>query len=219
MAGRQTLIEPDTLDQACGRARQIPELGSVAQAELKSARERLKRDEPDKSSEEPIVKRPVHGDIVLTTGRPVPHKESVFTFKVRDEVDALRVTFIQIQWFAYESGKSPVPYLERELNKYIPSRGQGPINDQLFEVTFPKPGTYTIEALVNHSFFLPAPFKIDVKVLSEADEAAFQEKTALAGFATDKDAKTSKHDFDVGGVTSSVSDYEEVTLSRCKLDP
>jgi hypothetical protein len=192
---------------------------AVAQAELKQARERLHLGEADGATPDPILKRPVHGDIVLTTGRPVPDKESVFTFTVKDEVDALRVTFIQIQWFAYEAGKPKFPYLEYELNKYIPSRGQGRLNDQLFEVTFPKPGTYTIEALVNHSFYLPAAFKIDVKVLSESDEAAFQEKTALAGFATDKGAKTSEHDFDVGTVTSAVTDYEEGTITRGKLDP
>ena len=190
----------------------------IEEQELRAARKRLGLDDPGVGGEKPVLKRPVHGNIVLTGGRPVPRKEAVFTFEVTDDVDALRAPLIQIQWVVYPKDR-PKFVFDAELNTYSPLRGQGPINDQLFEVTFPVAGTYVVEALVSHNFFLPAHFSTELKILTEEQEVNLQEKGPLSGFAAPKGAKTDKHDFDVGGFTSAVTDYEEGTVTRGKLDP
>jgi Domain of unknown function (DUF4157) len=190
----------------------------IEEMELKDARTRLHLGDPGVSDEQPVLNRPVHGDIVLTGGRPVPDKEAVFTFQTKDDVDALRAPLIQIQWVVYAKDK-PKLIFDAELNTYSPLRSQGPINDKLFEVTFPRAGTYVVEAIVNHNFYRTAHFSTEVKVLTEQQEAEYQEKTALAGFAAPTGAKTVKHDFDVGGVTSTLTDYEKGTITRGKLDP
>ena len=190
----------------------------IEEQELKAARKRLGLDDPGVGGEKPVLKRPVHGNIVLTGGRPVPRKEAVFTFEVTDDVDALRAPLIQIQWVVYPKDR-PKFVFDAELNTYSPLRGQGPINDQLFEVTFPVAGNYVVEALVSHNFFLPAHFSTELKILTEEQEVNLQEKGPLSGFAAPKGAKTDKHDFDVGGFTSAVTDYEEGTVTRGKLDP
>ncbi|MGK5172310.1 hypothetical protein MY526_17665 [Geodermatophilus sp. CPCC 205761] len=190
----------------------------IEEIELKDARTRLDLGDPGVSDEQPVRDRPVHGDIVLTGGRPVPGKEAVFTFQTKDDVDALRAPLIQVQWVAYPKDK-PKLVFEDELNTYSPLRAQGPVNDKLFEVTFPQAGTYVVEAIVNHNFFRTAHFSTEVKVLTEQKEADFQERTALAGFAAPTGAKTDPRRFDVGGVTSALTDYEEGTITRGPLDP
>lgn len=190
----------------------------IEEQELKDVRRRLDLSDPGTGGEEPVLKRPVHGDIVLTGGRPVPGKEAVFTFVTKDDVDAYRAPLIQIQWFAYVKNR-PGWIMESEVNMYSPLRDQGRINDKLFEVTFPWAGTYVVEAIVNHNFFTTAHFRTEVKVLTEQQEVDFQEKGPLAGFAAPTGATTKKHDFDVGGITSAITDYEEGTITRGKLDP
>ncbi len=198
-------------------------LGDVLEAvieeqELKDARKRLGFGDPGTGGETPVLKRPVHGNIVLTGGRPVPGKEAVFTFEVTDDVDALRAPLIQIQWVVYPKGK-PKEIFDDELNTYSPLRGDGPINDKLFEVTFPSAGEYVVEAIVNHNFYLTAHFKSELKVLTEEQEVAFQEKGPLSGFAAPTGAKTEKHTFDDVGSVSSAAGYDEGTITRGKLDP
>lgn len=192
---------------------------AIEEQEMQDARKRLGERTPGTGGgEEPVVKRPVHGDIVLTGGRPVSSKETVFTWQAKDEVDAFRAPFIEVRWFAYPQGH-PDQILEWEVNKYSPLRSTGPVNDKFFEVTFLKAGTYVIEALVHHNFFMPAHFKTEVKILTEQAEVDFQEKGAMAGFTAPTGAKTTKHDFDVGGFTGAVTDYEEGTVTRGQLDP
>lgn len=190
----------------------------IAEQELGDARKRLDLGDPGSGGEDPVVNRPVHGDIVLTGGRPVPDKEAVFTFQPKDEVDALRSPLIRIQWFAYPQGK-PNRVLDRERNTYSPLRPDGPINDKLFEVTFPRAGTYVVEAIVGHNFYRPASFRTEVKVLTEGQEADYQEKDALAGFAVPKGAATKEHTFDVGGLSGLTGSYDEGTITRGKIDP
>ena len=133
----------------------------VEQEELQDARKRLAGN-AGIGGEQPVLKRPVHGNIALTGGRPVPHKEAVFTFEVTDDVDALRAPLIHIQRVVYPKGR-PKFVFDSELNTYSPLRGQGPINDKLFEVTFPAAGNYVVEALVNQDFFLPAHFSTEAQ--------------------------------------------------------
>ncbi|GIM96623.1 eCIS core domain-containing protein [Paractinoplanes toevensis] len=190
----------------------------IAEQELGDARKRLDLGDPGSGGEEPVLNRPVHGDIVLMGGRPVPGKEAVFTFQPKDEVDALRAPLIHIQWFAYPKG-APKMIVEDENNTYSPLRADGPINDKTFEVTFSDPWTFVIEAIVNHNFYRTASFRTEVKVLTEDQEVDYQEKDALTGFAAPKGAQVKAHNFDVGGLSETLGSYDDGTITRGKLDP
>jgi hypothetical protein len=104
---RQQIIDRIRHSEAGDKHRNLSDAleAVVEKEELQDARKRLGLGTPGIGGEQPVLKRPVHGNIVLTGGRPVPHKEAVFTFEVTDDVDALRAPLIQIQWVVYPKGR------------------------------------------------------------------------------------------------------------------
>jgi hypothetical protein len=151
---------------------------------------------------------------VLTGGRPVPRKEAVFTFEVTDDVDALRAPRFR------SSGSSPKGrpkfIFDAELNTYSPLRGQGRSTTNCSR-SFPFAGNYVVEALVSHNFFLPAHFSTELKILTEEQEVQASGEGPLSDLPHQRCGHP-KHDFD-DGFTSAVTDYEEGTVTRGKLDP
>ncbi|MDT7689978.1 MAG: hypothetical protein QOE46_2737 [Acidobacteriota bacterium] len=197
----------------------------IADKESEQARKRLGVDEPTGTrDEEPIVNRPVHGQIVNLTGHLVPGQEARFSFQVEDDRDAFRVPMISIRWFAYRQGQ-PSQLVDKELTKYVPVRSQGFLNDRIFNVTFDHPGDYDIEALVQHNFFLPAAFKLKngVTVITETALAANMNKEELEGFTADT-GTTKPHLFQSEGsivgsaLTGPLGNLQVGTVTEGKLD-
>jgi hypothetical protein len=198
----------------------------IANEELEQARKRFGMSEPTETSdEEPIVNRPVHGHINNLTGLLVPGQEARFTFEVEDDRDAFRTPMVSIRWFAYRQG-DPSKIVDKELTKYIPVRGQGFLNDRIFNVTFDYPGDYDIEALVQHNFFRAAAFKLEngVSVVSETALAAKLNEEELQGFTADKGV-TKPHLFQSEGsivgsaLSGPLGDFQPGTMTEGKLDP
>lgn len=162
--------------------------------------------------EEPIERRPVHGRIVNKTGYLVPGIEGRFEFKVLDDRDALRVPIISIIWVAHPAGQ-PATHTSREVTNYVPVRAQSFLEDRIFNFTFDKAGSYVVEALVNHNFFLPNHFAEPVEVVEEPTLAAQLAAEANKGFV--QPGVTAAHVYDVGGVTGA----QMGTITRGKLDP
>jgi RNA binding exosome subunit len=188
---------------------------AIADEAMAQARKRLGLDEPTGSRrEEPIVHRPVHGQIKNLTGLLVPTQEARFTFEVLDDRDAFRVPMISIHWAAYPKGE-PGKLVDDEVTKYIPVRSQGLLNDRIFNVTFDKPGEYDIEALVHHNFFEPASFILPngVRVVTETALAKELNEEELKGFAGE--GTTTPHMYKIGGQQG----LQMGTETRGKLDP
>lgn len=186
---------------------------AIADEAREQARKRLGLDEFTGSSrEEPIVNRPVHGQIKNLTGYLVPTQEARFIFEVLDDRDAFRVPMISIQWFAYPKDE-PNKRVDSEVTNYIPVRSEGLLNDKTFNVTFDKAGEYVIEALVQHNFFRPNTFIEPARVVTETALAEEINKEALEGFAG-QGVKT-PHLYDVGGLQGT----QVGTVARGQLDP
>jgi hypothetical protein len=131
----------------------------------------------------PIVNRPVHGRILNESGLLVPSMEAKFEFETLDAVDALRVPYLDIQWYATRHGAAPgTTPIRSERTRYVEVRDDSIINDRDFTVTFDRPGIYDIHAFVNHNFYLPRHFEIPVEVKTEHARLQEQEATAGAGF-------------------------------------
>ena len=207
---------------------------AIAQAKMKEAYKRLDMNFTAPRSQPPVENRPVRGHIMHREPHIIPQKEVAFTFQVEDKRDAFRAPLIRIHWFAHakdpKSPKSPrfkgimvsgldIPWQETERNVYSPLKDSGFVNDKFFEVKFPSSGIYVVEAIVDHNFFLPNHFKIEVEVRSEKETVSLLEKEALKGFVQEGSGKEKKYDFDVGSVTGLVTDYEEGTITRGEIDP
>jgi hypothetical protein len=186
---------------------------AIANEAREQARKRLGLDEFSGSArEDPIVNRPVHGEIKNLTGYLVPSQEARFIFEVLDDRDAFRVPMVSIQWFAYPEGE-PNKKVDSEVTNYIPVRSEGLLNDKTFNVTFDKAGRYVIEALVQHNFFRPNTFMDTVRVVTETALAEEINKEELEGFAGQ--GTTTPHLFDIGGMQGT----QVGTVARGQLDP
>jgi len=130
----------------------------------------------------PIASRPVHGRILNKSGALVPGMKGKFEFETLDQVDALRVPHVDIQWYAVKAGApantSPVA---SERTSYMELYEDGLFNDREFTATFDKIGNYDIHAFVNHNFYLPAHFTIPVEVKTEHARLLEQEQESGAG--------------------------------------
>lgn len=185
---------------------------ALADEAREQARKRLGLDEFTGSArEEPIEKRPVHGQIKNLTGYLVPTQEARFIFEVLDDRDAFRVPMISIQWFAYPKGE-PNKRVDSEVTNYIPVRSEGLLNDKTFNVTFDKAGEYVIEALVQHNFFRPNTFMEPARVVTETALAEEINKEELEGFAGP--GATTPHLYNIGG-----GGMQMGTVARGQLDP
>ena len=147
--------------------------------EMKDAAKLFDVDLPDgDSDEEPIVRRPVHGTIMNTTGELVPTQQGRFVFFTNDNVDVFRVPMVWIKWIAINDvGRE----IDSERTKYIEVRPDGVLNDRDFKVKFDKTGVYEIHAFVYHNFFLPAHFEIPVEVRTEKERLAHLDKQSGFG--------------------------------------
>jgi len=188
----------------------------IAIAKLKDAYERFEiKTDSSKERQEPIVNRPVQGVIVQHDPLIVAHKPVSFQFEVRNDVDALRVPHIVIRWYAYTDPKkndnSPAPkdWKEDDWVDYIPINDEGVMNRKHGKFEFPAEGIYTIEAIVDHNFFLPNLFRTSIKVLDEQKVLKEKEDKAYKGFL--KEGTTTKEDF---GELS----YGVGTVTRGKID-
>ncbi|HEV8430461.1 MAG TPA: DUF4157 domain-containing protein [Pyrinomonadaceae bacterium] len=185
---------------------------AIADEAREQARKRLSLDEFTGSArEDPIVNRPVHGEIKNLTGYLVPTQEARFIFEVLDDRDAFRVPMISIQWFAYPKGE-PNKRVDSEVTNYIPVRSEGLLNDKTFNVTFDKAGEYVIEALVQHNFFRPNTFMEPARVVTETALAEEINKEELEGFAGP--GATTPHLYNIGG-----GGLQMGTVARGQLDP
>jgi hypothetical protein len=174
---------------------------------------------PEKGGERraPVVNHPVHGYIIQRDPLIVPNKTVSFGFEVKDNVDALRVPWVTIRWFAYtdplkNDSQSPAPlgWKNENWNSYNPINPEGYINNKHYKVEFPAEGVYTVEAIVDHNFFLPNSFRTSVKVVDEKKALQEKEDKLYKGFLGA--GETSKTDF---GLIA----YSEGTMTTGKIDP
>lgn len=184
----------------------------IAQAKLKDAYTRFDI-KPDESTERqaPIANRPVHGDIVQHDPLIVAKKTVSYGFEVKDDVDGLRVPWINIRWHTYSDPTSSAPkdWKEDNWNRYIPINDEGIGNSKHFKVDYPAEGVYIVEAIVDHNFFLPSFFRTSVKVLDEVKVVKDKEDKVYKGFL--QPGTTSETDF---GQLS----YGTGTVTKGKLD-
>lgn len=190
----------------------------IAIAKIKDIFNRFDK-ETEKGGERmaPIVNRPVQGNIVQSDPLIVPNKTVSFGFEVKNNVDALRVPWIKIFWFSHtdplqNDAQSPAPagWKDDNWNRYIPIDPEGAMNNKHYKVEFPAEGIYTIEAVVDHNFFLPNSFRTSVKVVDEKKALKEKEDKLYKGFLGEGVAE--KTDF--GQLT-----YGEGTITRGKIDP
>ncbi len=183
----------------------------IAIAKLKGAEKQFDI-EPDKDAERvpPVVNRPVHGNIVQHDALIVAKKPVTFTFEVRDDVDALRVPWITIRWYANSDPKSAAPanWKDDKPIRYAPLDSDGVLNRKHWEVAFPAEGVYDIVAIVDHNFFLPNVFRTSVRVQDEEKVLQAREAAAYKGFLDP--GTTSDIDFDL-------LEYSKGTVTRGKL--
>ena len=186
----------------------------IAMAKLKAAEKQFGID-PDKDAkrEEPIVNRPVHGNIVQHDALIVAKKPVAFYFEVKDDVDALRVPWITIRWNTSADPQSQAPAGWKDTgnwNRYMPIKDEGPMNSKHYEVEFPAEGIYDIVAIVDHNFFLPNVFRTSVKVLDEEKVLKDREASVYKGFL----GPGTSSDIDFGELS-----YGKGTVTKGKLDP
>jgi hypothetical protein len=189
----------------------------VVLAKIKDAYERFNVKTDGKGDRpEPVISRPVQGVIIQHDPLIVSFKPVSFGFEVRNDVSALRVPWIFIRWFAYtdvnkNNKDSPAPkdWKKDDWVNYMPTHDEGLMNNKHFKLEFPAEGIYTIEAIVDHNYFLPNHFRTSVKVLDEQKVLKEKEKKVYKGFL--KEGATTKEDF---GQLS----YGEGTVTRGKLD-
>ncbi len=151
---------------------------------------------------EPIENRPVRGYIAHHDSLLIPEKPVSFYFQVEDDRDALRVPWITIRWRAKLDPKEmdtanhkAFMFQKTETTHYSPIREQGLINDKFFNLKFPEPGNYVIEALVNHNFFTPNAFYIRVAVIDEKKLLREKEDESYKGF-TGQTTRGGSYEFD-----------------------
>lgn len=162
--------------RAGGPTPTLGDLIETARAVLdqRQAAQRLRQQLPEGDREHiPVVPRPVHGQIYNRSGLLVPEMEARFEFVTTDRVDAFRVPHVSIRWYAYKKSHTPQARIspnqpvDTEVTNYIELDPDSLLNDRVFEVEFDQPGIYEIHAFVNHNFYLPAHFQINVEVKTE----------------------------------------------------
>lgn len=110
---------------------------------------------------EPIYDEPVEGAIHMPD-LIIPGKEVGFTFEVKELHDPFWPPIININWQATRMKSND---LERDIviatggNKYNAYK-----DPETMAVTFDKTGLYSFEAYVNHEYYLPNFFRIEVLV-------------------------------------------------------
>jgi hypothetical protein len=173
--------------------------------------------EKGEERQEPVVSQPVHGFIIQGDPLIVPNKTVSFGFEVKDNVDALRVPWVTIRWFAYtdplkNDAQSPAPagWKDQNWNRYMPIESEGTLNNKHYKVEFPAEGIYTVEAIVDHNFFLPNSFRTSVKVIDEKKALQEKEDKLYKGFLGPGETKAT----DFGQLA-----YSEGTVTTGKIDP
>ncbi len=165
---------------------------------------------------DPIVNRPVQGKITQADPLIVASKGVSFGFETKNMTDALRIPWVYIRWNAYTDSKkndekSPAPkdWKTDNWNHYIENQEQGLMNNKHFKTEFPAEGIYTVEAIVEHNYFLPNIFRTSVKVLDEKKVLIEKEDKVYKGFL---ESGTTKDD-DFGQLS-----YGKGTVTTGKLD-
>ncbi len=174
---------------------------AINAGEMKAAYKNLdiKVPETTNSDWKPVVKAPVKGEIVNRGGRLHAGESTEFAFEVRDRVDALRVPHLTVKWAATPQD-NPTNHIETETCSHIDMPGEKP---DYFDVTFDKPGLYTIHAFVYHNFYLPAHFSIPIEVKTEAQRMGELRHEAFAGMGG---YQTQTHNFDTSWFNETFGD-------------
>ena len=163
--------------------------------------------ERDPDAQEPIVPRPVEGQIVLpheaiTVGMEIPVQ-----FQVTNPVDAFRVPHVHIRWSALRRRNGRIQTVETDNTNYIEVRSHGILNERIFEVEFEQSGTYEIHAIVDHNFYTPNAFNQDVVVAPVNDVLDQLRSEGDADFGdSGTRPETAEYDFDS---LSDIGDYDE----------
>ncbi|QHT70503.1 DUF4157 domain-containing protein [Rhodocytophaga rosea] len=199
----------------------------LATAKSKELLERMHESTGDKG-QEPVENRPVRGNITHSDATIVPKKKVAFHFEVEDDRDALRVPWLSIRWHSEldpreknNASFETFTFKENTNSHYSPIREQGILNDKYFHVEFPGEGTYVIEALVDHNFFLPNSFYIRVAVVDEKKVLKEKENEAYSGFLNAGNTKSHTFDeasfaYDEGSITTGTLDekFKGATLDQ-----
>jgi len=143
--------------------------------------------ESSDGASKPIVDVPVRGEIVSLSEPLVPEKEAQFWFRTERLSDAFRVSRVYVEWQAYDSRRV---LIEDETCQYSESE-----MDDLFDLEFKSPGTYTIYAYVRHNYYRANDFTKDVEVKSESAQSKEFEDDEY-GDMKGRTTSSGSHDFD-----------------------
>ncbi len=170
----------------------------IAIAKVKDAQKEfnIKPDE-DYQRVPPVVNRPVHGNIVQHDALIIAKKPVSFSFEVKDDVDALRVPYVGVRFYANSDPQSQAPknWSDDKNLHYFPLDDDGWRNRKHWDVEFPAEGIYNIVAIVDHNFFLPNVFRTSVKVQDETKVLKDKEVAVYKGVFDP--GTTSDVDFDL----------------------
>ncbi|GMV41901.1 MAG: hypothetical protein AMXMBFR64_36170 [Myxococcales bacterium] len=166
-------------------------LNAINQVELAATYRELGMDPPEADPDSdwrPILEEPVRGTIINRSDLLYAGKEGHFVFETENRADAFRVPRTRVRWVVTPKDR-PAEHIEEGRTYHCDLDPP-----DVFEADFEHTGTYTVHAFVNHNFYLPAHFSIDVEVTTQVERLRQVEDTAFAGFG--HDTSSAAHEFE-----------------------